>query len=300
VLRSVAVTEGFSDAELARLVRREQLVVLQRGAYLEEEPASAEVRQRAVVRATVAGLRTPGRGQPCVGGAAARPAAPPAAEPQGAPHPRATGCRQRQCPRAPARRPVARRRGRLGTGLLLTDVTRTVVDLARSAPFESAVVVADAALASRRTTPEALAACLSRMGPVPGSRAVARVLAFADGRSESVGESRSRVLFSRAGLPAPQQLQLAVRRRDGGLIGRCDFGWEDAATLGEFDGRIKYGRLLRAGQTAGNAVYQEKLREDEWRDTGRQVVRWCWPELDTPRVVADRLRRAFARGRTRP
>jgi hypothetical protein len=136
------------------------------------------------------------------------------------------------------------------------------------------------------------------MGAIPGSRAAARVLAFADERSESVGESRSRVLFHRIGIPAPQ-LQVSVRRRDGSLIGRSDFGWEAMATLGEFDGRVKYGRLLRRGQSAGDAVYEEKLREDELRDTGRQVVRWTWPELDTADVVEERLLRAFARGRGR-
>ena len=61
---------------------------------------------------------------------------------------------------------------------------------------------------------------------------------------------------------------------------------------------MKYGRLLRPGQSAGDAVYEEKLREDELRDTGRQVVRWTWPELDTPDVVGGRLLRAFARGRS--
>jgi hypothetical protein len=115
------------------------------------------------------------------------------------------------------------------------------------------------------------------MGPVPGSRCAARVLAFADGRSES--EVR------------------IVRRRDGGLVGRCDFGWEDHGTVGEFDGRVKYGRLLSPGQSAGDAVYAEKLREDELRDGGWQVVRWTWQELDRPALIGDRLRRAFARGR---
>jgi hypothetical protein len=53
--------------------------------------------------------------------------------------------------------------------------------------------------------------------------------------------------------------------------------------------------LLRPGQDPGDAVFEEKLREDEIRDHAWKVVRWTWRELDAPGVVADRLRRAFAR-----
>jgi hypothetical protein len=95
---------------------------------------------------------------------------------------------------------------------------------------------------------------------------------FSDGGSESVGESRSRVALDRAGLPPPV-LQWKVTDRDGELIGRTDFGWPQLRTVGEFDGRVKYGRLLRPGQQPGDAVFAEKLREDRLRDQGLSVVR---------------------------
>jgi hypothetical protein len=66
---------------------------------------------------------------------------------------------------------------------------------------------------------------------------------------------------------------------------------------GEFDGKVKYGRALRPGQDPGDAVFDEKRREDALRDQGLQVVRWVWAELATFDVVAARLRRAFVRGR---
>ena len=84
---------------------------------------------------------------------------------------------------------------------------------------------------------------------------------------------------------------------DGTSIGRSDFAWEEFGTVGEFDGKAKYGALLRPGQTAADAVYAEKLREDEIRDAGWQVARWTWPDFDRPQVVRDRLQRAFVRGR---
>ena len=71
--------------------------------------------------------------------------------------------------------------------------------------------------------------------------------------------------------------------------------WKEQRTVGEFDGRIKYGRLLKPGQTAADAVYAEKLREDLLRDLGFQVVRWTWIDLYRRGIIRDRLLRAFAR-----
>jgi hypothetical protein len=58
---------------------------------------------------------------------------------------------------------------------------------------------------------------------------------------------------------------------------------------------VKYGRLLPPGQEPGEVVFREKRREDELRDHRWQVARWTWDDLDRPRVVGDRLLRAFAR-----
>ena len=129
---------------------------------------------------------------------------------------------------------------------------------------------------------------------VPRARQVGRLL---HGLADSPGESVSRVRCWQAGLPTPT-LQYVICRH-GVEIARCDFGWEEQRTLGEFDGKIKYGRLLRPGETAQDVVYREKLREDALRDLGWQVVRWTWSELYQPGVVADRIRRAFDRSRVR-
>jgi hypothetical protein len=177
-------------------------------------------------------------------------------------------------------------------GLPVTSIERTLADLARSRPLEQAVVVLDAALARGWTTPAAVLAALGRQVRWPGVAAARRALAFADGRSESVGESRSRVAIARAGLPEPIP-QWEVRTPMGRVIGRVDFGWPKLRAIGEFDGKVKYTRLLLPGQSAADAVYEEKLREDALRDLGFAVVRWTWPELDAFDAVAARLRRHF-------
>jgi predicted transcriptional regulator of viral defense system len=293
--RSDALADGMTDDELARLIRRGEVTRLQRGTYLRDtETLTGTARHAAIVRATVAGLKLPGVVSHV--SAAVLHGLPIWAVPLGRVHvtrrPPANGSGSRR---------VHLHVGRLADDevtvlgdLALTDIARTSVDVARTLPFEQALVIVDAALATRRTTRDQLADCLDRLGAVPGVRRAAHVVAFADGRSESVGESRSRVLLKRLGLPAPA-LQVRVRRPDGSEIARCDFGWEETRTVAEFDGRIKYGRLLRPGQEPGDVVFEEKLREDEIRDNGLKVARWIWREIDTPLVVGDRLRRAFAR-----
>jgi hypothetical protein len=175
-------------------------------------------------------------------------------------------------------------------GLLVTTVARTVGDLGRLLPFDRALVPADGALHQRLVTRDELVEMLGRRPRRPRNAAARRVVAFAHGGAETPGETRSRVAIRRAGLPAPV-LQHAV-------IGtRTDFYWEEFRTVGEFDGKIKYGRLLRPGQEPGDVVFAEKRREDALRDHGLEVVRWVWDELDTFDEVAARVRRAFARRR---
>lgn len=177
-------------------------------------------------------------------------------------------------------------------GVAVTSVARTVVDLARTAGFEQAVVIADAALCRNQVTPFDLAAALRRAAGWPGIPTARRVVAFADAGGQSPGESRSRVAIARAGLPEPV-LQWPVRSAGGDVVGFADFAWPQLRTVGEFDGRTKYGRLLRPGETPEEAVYREKLREDAFRAEDLWVARWIWPEIDPFRPVARRIRRGF-------
>jgi hypothetical protein len=175
-------------------------------------------------------------------------------------------------------------------GIAATSPSRTVVDLARSLPFEEAVCLADAALHQQLVVPEELADALERAARRPGLAAARRVDAFADGRSESPGESRSRVRMHRFGLPEPV-LQMPIPTRLGTY--HVDFGWPQFRAVGEFDGLIKYGRLLRPGQDPGEAVVAEKRREDAIRDEGWRVTRWIWLEIERFDGVGHRIERSF-------
>lgn len=180
-------------------------------------------------------------------------------------------------------------------GHRVTTVARTLIDVARTGGFDSGVVAADHALRMGWVDREQLLAAADRAARRGGMSTARQVVAFADPGAESVGESRSRILMDRQGVPAPE-LQFRIVDRLGGTIARTDFRWRAFNTVGEFDGAEKYGRRLRAGQRAGDAVFQEKVREDRIREYGFTVVRWTWSELDEPRILADKIRRALARG----
>jgi hypothetical protein len=176
-------------------------------------------------------------------------------------------------------------------GVLVTSLTRTVTDVARTVPFEQAVVVADSALDKHETlTSAALEAALWRATGWPGAPAARRAIDFARRGAKSPGESRSRIAIARAGLPTPQ-LQFAVQLA--GSVALADFGWVDQRAVGEFDGEVKYGRLVPPGQKPGDVVFAEKVREDAVRALDFGFARWIWDDLDDFTPVAARIRRAF-------
>ena len=182
-------------------------------------------------------------------------------------------------------------------GMTLTSLSRTTADCMRALPYRRAVALGDAAL-RLGLTHEELDDQLQRAAGRTGASNARRAAAFIDGRSESVDESYSRVLLHELRL-VPTDLQVHVHDESGHLVGRCDFGWSPFRTLGEFDGRVKYGRLLGEDEEAGDVVFDEKVREDELRSLGNEVVRWISADLRSPERLRGRILRAFARNRSR-
>ncbi|TSD94441.1 hypothetical protein FOS14_20710 [Skermania sp. ID1734] len=184
-------------------------------------------------------------------------------------------------------------------GMRVTDPARTVVDVCRTLPLQAAVVIGDAAKRQLLVTDGTLAALLEESRGRYGNPAARRAIKFLDARSESVGESRSRVLMHRAGVPPPQ-LQAEVFNASGHWLARVDFLWEKFGVIGEFDGKAKYLRDLPPDAAPGDVVVAEKLREDRLREAGWNVVRWTWSDLEKPSALARRLERGFARGKPFP
>lgn len=177
-------------------------------------------------------------------------------------------------------------------GLPVVVPARAVIEAATRLTLESALVSADSALNRRTCTPDDLHRTFREMNHWPGSQHIHVVLHHMDGRAESPGETRARFLFWRQGVPTPD-LQFSVY--DGGkLVAVTDFVWHDRKTFGEFDGAVKYGRLLREGEDPGEAVFREKIREDLVRDiTGYGCGRLVWLDLARPRQTAARFARTL-------
>jgi hypothetical protein len=175
-------------------------------------------------------------------------------------------------------------------GIAVTSVARTLVDLARTVAFEEAVTVLDAALHNHLATRDELLRTLELAAGWKGAPKARRAVDFADPRPMSVGESRSRVAMARLGVATPV-LQWKVVGPGGIVLGTADFGWPDHGYAGEFDGFVKYGRLLRPGQVPGDVVFAEKRREDGMRTVLRGFARWVWDEIDAFEEVARRLPR---------
>src|SRR4029450_12662454 len=178
-------------------------------------------------------------------------------------------------------------------GVPVSSLVRTVLDLCRTLPTEQAVAAGDTALAYGLVR-QVLDDQLTRMTRWPGIRQARRAVELLDPRSESAGESASRVRLHQDGLPAPD-LQHDIFDEQGAFVARVDFLWKEQRTIGEFDGKIKYGRLLKPGQSIEEVLFEEKRREDALRDLGWQIVRWLWADLYPPGALRDRVLRAFAR-----
>ena len=177
-------------------------------------------------------------------------------------------------------------------GIIATSVARTVVDVSRTQSFESGVVTADHALHAGLVDKQSLSDVLGGQATLSGSRRAGAVLAFADGSSESVGESRSRVAMLRAGLPAPT-LQHSVHAHDGKFIGRADFAYVEQRIAGAFDGRTKYGLGFADGMEPADVIVAERRRADAMERAGWIVVRWMWDDLGVPSTLTRKFHAAL-------
>lgn len=163
--------------------------------------------------------------------------------------------------------------------LLVCTPEYAIVDLARRREPLVAVAAIDWGMRLGLVSEAGLLGALERQGS-RGRAAAEWAIAFADGRSGSVGESYSRVRLHQLGFMLPQQLQAHVVGRSGKdwwVDMQWDFG--DRPLFGEFDGRVKYGELAaQSGRTGAEALAAEKAREDDIRFRG-EMMRWIWDDM---------------------
>ncbi|PRY63257.1 hypothetical protein BCF74_10290 [Knoellia remsis] len=160
-----------------------------------------------------------------------------------------------------------------------------LVQLAVDHGIVQGVVSADAALHRKLVTVDELTAAVASVEHWPRSSRPRAMLTFVDPQCESVAESRARVEFLTHGIRVVSQV--VVRRRDGSMIGRADFGVEGTDVLVEIDGKVKY------ADGDPEVLWREKRREDDMRAEGKIFVRVTWADLEVSGRASAKVRRAL-------
>lgn len=190
------------------------------------------------------------------------------------------------------------------SGLLVTSLARTAVDVASVEPsLPAALLAADAAarqllieavgesrVRAHYARPQSLVAAVAPLRDA-AERAttqftrqrVQAVLAHVDPRRESPLESFSFGQMVVFGLPLPR-LQARIRTPEGDK--HPDFLWEDAMVIGEADGMGKY--------RTPEDLRAEKWRQQLFEQLGYRVVRWGDRDIRrSPAQVVGRLAAAI-------
>ncbi|WP_353648978.1 hypothetical protein ABLG96_19520 [Nakamurella sp. A5-74] len=199
--------------------------------------------------------------------------------------------------RAGVHRHVAHRPDRVVelNGLRVTSLHRTLIDVARTEALITSVPILDAVLHRAGVSMTQLTAELRNAGRQRGVNRARLALSLAEARCESPGESASRVVMHEIGVDLPVN-QVEIFDRAGVFLGRSDFWFEGTATVGEFDGLMKYGSIPD-GSKGREELIREKRREDAIRRTGAVMARWTWSDLRSRTTFAALLRDALDQGR---
>ena len=168
-------------------------------------------------------------------------------------------------------------------------VARAVMETALLDP-ESALMAADEAVRTGRTTANDLAVWAQRLAFERGGSGVMLVHRLADGRRESPGESRSALALHHLGYATTPQVPVTGRLKRYRVDGAIDGEW----VCLEYDGRGKY-----ADPVSGRVLPSEKVREDDIRDQGWEVVRITNELLDDPALLRRKVEGARLRARRR-
>ncbi|WP_104192375.1 hypothetical protein [Cryobacterium sp. Y82] len=170
------------------------------------------------------------------------------------------------------------------SGVAVTSLARTLVDMAAGGSFLTGVTMIDHVLhqESRRVaipgvpaiTKAILFAELEAVRPRTGRQAAERAITFADELSANAGESLSRVRFEQLKFEIPE---LQVRFDVVGRSYFVDYFWRGVRKIGEFDGHIKYTRAaVMNGKDVVEVVVAEKDRESALRPFVTSFNRWGW------------------------
>jgi hypothetical protein len=184
-------------------------------------------------------------------------------------------------------------------GIPVSIAARTCVEITTIADVERSLVVVNGLLHAGATTVEAFSDWAERARYWPHSLTTDLVLRLCDPRLESAGETRFHFFCWRQHLPRPTP-QVEVFDERGRLVGRVDFAWEDHGVFVEFDGKEKYRKHRREGESLEEYLVREKRREELiCQLTGWVCIRITWADLAAPELLARRVRKLLESRRPR-
>lgn len=156
-----------------------------------------------------------------------------------------------------------------------TRPLQTVIDCARTCPFDEALAIADTAVRVRMVTKRVLTKAAAQLRGA-GSRQARRVAALCDERSHSPLESALRALLIEAGLTFFEP-QYAARAADGEVLAKVDLGDPVTGVLLEADSFLfhghrgqlewdarRYNVLVAQGYLVLRFAYEHVLGDKNW------------------------------------
>ncbi len=196
---------------------------------------------------------------------------------------------------------IVHHRARLGEdewkvsdGVPVVLPARAAMEIITSQKPEIGVVVVSGILHRNLATKAELREAAGRAARWPNSLNTRLVLARADARLTNVAEARTWHFFHAHHVPRPEP-QVAVHDDAGNLLGIVDFLWEELGVFLEFDGRAKYQRHRRPGESLEDYLMREKRREEQiCLVKGWICLRITWADLERPVVLAQRILKALA------
>jgi very-short-patch-repair endonuclease len=156
---------------------------------------------------------------------------------------------------------------------LVTSPIWTICDLAKTDTSESLLVSLNHCLNKKMFTKKQLLKELeTRPVNMPGKNLLRRLLRFATHKCESPLDTLAWIKIYKAGHVLPQQ-QVGIRGANG-FYARADMFWKlsgNRQLILELDGMLKYKEEGSLGI--------EKIREDQLRKMGYEVIRATWPDV---------------------
>lgn len=176
-------------------------------------------------------------------------------------------------------------------GVPVTRADRTAVEVTTVATTEPALVMVNGLLQAKATDEESVAAMATEARTWPGSLTTNIVIRLMSPLMESAAESRFHYLCFHHSLPRPRP-QVAILDEHGWPFATVDFAWVDLGVFLEIDGREKYFKYRRPGESLEDYLLREKQREEKiCLLTGWICIRVTWADLADPHKLAARIRR---------